>query len=75
MTLSDLKLNESAHIVGFSTDSPACRQKLFACGLVPGAEVCVIRIAPLGDPLQICVDGNLMLSIRKSEGQNVTVRT
>ena len=32
---------------------PAFRQKLFSLGLLPGAEFDVVRVAPLGDPLEI----------------------
>ena len=33
--------------------SPVFRQKLMALGLLPGSTFQLIRIAPLGDPLQI----------------------
>lgn len=72
VTLADLKLGDSANIVGLSVVNSADRQKLFACGLIPGARITVVRVAPLGDPLQIRVDG-VVLSIRKTEGLNVTV--
>jgi len=72
MNLSDLKLGEKAKIISFEAGA-ACRQKMFAYGLLPGAEVSIVRIAPLGDPVQIRLDGDIMLSIRKSEGRNVKV--
>jgi len=70
--LSDLKLGQRAKIIGFEAMGAACRQKMFAYGLMPGSEVELVRLAPLGDPMQLSVDGDVMLSIRKSEGQNVT---
>lgn len=73
VTLSDLKLGQHATVVSFDTRSAASRQKLFACGLIPGAQVLVQRIAPLGDPMQIRLDGDILLSIRKSEGRDVKV--
>jgi ferrous iron transport protein A len=72
-SLSDLELGQKAKIIGFDACNAACRQKLFACGLIPGAEVSIVRVAPLGDPLQIRLDGDVMLSIRRSEGYNVKV--
>lgn len=72
-TMSEMQLGESAEISSLTTSSPAARQKLFACGLLPGATVKLVRIAPLGDPLQIQLDGDIMLSIRKSEAQDVKV--
>ncbi|MBD2811218.1 ferrous iron transporter A [Xenorhabdus sp. Vera] len=41
-------------ILGFSPDiNPAYRQKLLSIGVLPGATFKVIRIAPLGDPIQV----------------------
>jgi Fe2+ transport system protein FeoA len=41
-------------------------------GLVTGAEVKVVRVAPLGDPIEFEVKG-YSLSLRKSEARNVFV--
>jgi len=41
-------------------------------GLVSGAEVKVIRVAPLGDPVEFQVKG-YSLSLRKSEARNITI--
>ncbi len=46
--------NHLYKIVGFSAEiNPAYRQKLLSLGLLPGSFFNVIRIAPLGDPIQI----------------------
>ncbi len=71
--MSDLEVGCYANISALNISNLADRQKLFACGLIPGAKVKVVRIAPLGDPLQIQLDDDIMLSIRKSEVQNVKV--
>jgi Fe2+ transport system protein FeoA len=39
---------------------------------VSGTEVEVVRVAPLGDPIEFTVKG-YSLSLRKSEAQNITV--
>ncbi len=72
INLSDLQAGKTARVVGIELASPAARQRLFACGVVPGAEVTVERIAPLGDPMQVKIE-NLQLSIRKAEGRYVKV--
>jgi ferrous iron transport protein A len=41
-------------------------------GVVPGAPVCVVRSAPLGDPLEIRVR-NYHLALRRSEAQTIDV--
>ncbi len=42
-------------------------------GLTPGVKVKIVRVAPLGDPLDIVVRG-YNLSIRKNEASLVIVR-
>jgi ferrous iron transport protein A len=41
-------------------------------GLVRGAEVEVVRVAPLGDPIEFTVKG-YNLSLRKSEAQKIEI--
>ncbi|KXK45505.1 MAG: ferrous iron transport protein A [Bacteroidetes bacterium ADurb.Bin141] len=43
-------------------------------GCIPGENVRVERVAPLGDPIAITVAGYI-LSIRKSEAETVLVST
>ena len=56
-------------IVGFD---PACdrdyRHKLLAMGFMPGSVFKVLRIAPLGDPIEIEIKG-FLLSLRAKECQ------
>lgn len=41
-------------ITGFSNEiSPAYRQKLLSLGMLPGSQFDVVRVAPLGDPIEI----------------------
>lgn len=72
-SLSDLQLGDKAKVLSIEINSPADRQKLFACGLVPGAEISVVRIAPLGDPMQVRLEGDVLLSVRKSDASYVKV--
>ena len=40
-------------ITGFSREiSPAYRQKLLSLGMLPGSSFNVVRVAPLGDPIE-----------------------
>lgn len=49
-----LAYNHLYKIIGFDAAiSPAYRQKLLALGMLPGSWFRVLRIAPLGDPIQI----------------------
>jgi len=73
INMSEMKLKDKATIFSFDIPNPADRQKLFACGLIPGATVAVAHIAPLGDPMQLRLNGDILLSIRKSEARYVKV--
>ncbi len=42
-------------------------------GVTPGVHVKVIKVAPLGDPIEINVRG-YELSLRKSEASNIEVK-
>jgi len=48
------------------------RKRLLDMGLVPGAEISVVRVAPLGDPVEYMVKG-YRLSLRRSEAAHVLV--
>ena len=54
-----------------ASDHPAA-QRLLAMGLLPGTEVEVVQIAPLGDPLEIAFRG-MRLSLRKADAAAVQV--
>jgi ferrous iron transport protein A len=47
-------------------------QRLMDMGLVKGAEIKVIRFAPLGDPIEFNIKG-YHLSLRRSEAQQILV--
>lgn len=50
----------------------AFRRRIMEMGLVPGVQVAVVAVAPLGDPLTLALRGG-RLSIRKSEAARVLV--
>ena len=73
LTLGKMKKGQCGYVVGFSKDADkSYRAKLLALGITPRAHVCVKRIAPLGDPLQISVRGS-QISLRKAEADVVKV--
>jgi ferrous iron transport protein A len=69
--LSDLKLGERAKIVGVA-GGDGISVRLLEMGMVPGSEVKLIGVAPLGDPLEFELRG-YRLSIRRSEAARVSV--
>ena len=52
----------------------AFRRRLLEMGLVPGASVRIITVAPLGDPLQIEVRGG-QWSLRRAEAAQIAVES
>ncbi len=50
-----------------------CAQQLLELGLTEGEEVEVVRLAPLGDPMEIRIRGYL-LSVRRRDATAVSVK-
>jgi Fe2+ transport system protein FeoA len=67
--LSDLKIDQKAKILNIKSQFLS---KLLAMGLIPDAEIKLIRFAPGGDPIEFEIKGYL-LSLRKSICQGVEV--
>ena len=77
LTLDQLTAGSLATIEGFQSipsqsASHSFRRKLLALGVTPGAELEVIRFAPLGDPMEIKIRG-FSLSLRKHEAEIIQV--
>lgn len=66
MQLSDLTIGSKARIIALAAGEKTYRHRLISMGLIPGTEFTVLRVAPLGDPVEICVRG-FALSLRKNE--------
>ena len=64
--LKDMHVGDIGRVVEFDKSFQPYRQKMLAMGLTPGTEFTVIRIAPLGDPIEIRVRGT-DLSLRQNE--------
>lgn len=50
------------------------RRRLLELGLVPGTQVVIVGVSPLGDPLELEVRGS-RLSIRKKEALAIEVES
>ena len=68
-TLAELPLGRSGKVTAVE-GARAFRRRLLEMGLVPGTDVRVITIAPLGDPLRIEMRGG-QWSIRKQEAAQI----
>jgi Fe2+ transport system protein FeoA len=69
--LSQLKPKERGIITKVGGDRPV-RRRILDMGVVPGTEVEVVKVAPLGDPVELLIRG-YHLSLRKEEAGEIFV--
>ena len=71
-TLAEIQVGQDAVIVSVNCKSKALRCHILNMGLTPGAEVTLIKTAPLGDPMEFRLRG-YELTLRKEDAQNIIV--
>lgn len=71
MTLSDLKQGAIGIVKEFTDLEMSV--KLMEMGCLPGEEISVARIAPLGDPIAVNVSG-YQLSLRRYEASTIILQ-
>ena len=71
MTLDKLNVGESAIITAVGGDGPL-RLRLLDMGLIPKTRVSLIKIAPMGDPIEIHVRG-YELTLRKEDAGRIEI--
>ena len=72
MTLRDLQIGQYARIESVRGEG-ALRQHFLDMGVIPGAEVEVVRLAPLGDPMEVRIHG-YELTMRLADADHITVQ-
>jgi ferrous iron transport protein A len=70
--LKQLAVGESAKVIGFDKTRKAYRKRLLAMGLTPGTRFNIVRVAPLGDPVEIKLRG-FSLTLRKDEAETLII--
>ena len=71
MRLSELKVGDKAVVTALKAES-VIRRRIIDMGLIKGTQFKVLRVAPLGDPIEIFFKG-LYLAMRKTEADGVMV--
>ncbi|MEN6340091.1 MAG: ferrous iron transport protein A [Clostridiaceae bacterium] len=69
MTLDELKVGQTATIRSVGGEG-ALRLRFLDMGLIPKTKVTLIKAAPMGDPIEICVRG-YELTIRKDDARRI----
>lgn len=70
-TLADLGLGRPALIVGVTAAAPL-RRRLMEMGALPGTRIEVVRVAPMGDPIEVRLRG-YSLSLRGADARAIAV--
>ena len=70
--LGEMPIGTVGRVLGSENILRGYKGKLLSMGLTPGTEFTVIRVAPLGDPIEISVRG-FHLSLRKQEADALVV--
>ena len=71
VSLAELRRGERGRVGEGDAAHPAS-PRLLAMGLLPGTEVTVVQVAPLGDPVEVEFRG-MRLSLRKTDAAAVRV--
>ena len=71
MTLREVQVGQTAKVVKLHGTGPV-KRRIMDMGITKGQVIHVIRVAPLGDPMEITVR-NYELSVRKADAEMIEV--
>ncbi len=71
MTLNQLKVGENGVILSVG-GTGALRQHFLDMGVIPGAEVTVVKFAPMGDPIELQIHG-YELTLRLADAAQIEI--
>lgn len=72
MTLKELEIGKSAVITAVGGEG-ALRQHFLDMGVIPGAEVTLVKYAPMGDPIELRIHG-YELTLRLADAQKIDIQ-
>ncbi|NLZ48904.1 MAG: ferrous iron transport protein B [Clostridiales bacterium] len=73
MTLKELKIGKTAIITKVNGEG-ALRQHLLDMGVIPGAEITIVKYAPMGDPVEVTIHG-YSLTLRLEDAAKIEVKS
>jgi len=71
MNLAKLKPGEKGKITAIGAIGPL-KRRLMDMGVLVGEEIRVMKVAPLGDPIEVSIK-SYSLSLRKKEAEGIAV--
>lgn len=72
MTLKELKPGQKGTVISIGERGPL-RRRIMDMGVTPGVIIKVIKVAPLGDPIEVNIRG-YELSLRKAEAEQIQIQ-
>ena len=70
-TLRDVKIGETVKVVKLHGEGPI-KRRIMDMGITKGVTVNVVKVAPLGDPIEVKVRG-YQLSVRKADAESILI--
>ncbi|MCX7117222.1 MAG: FeoA family protein [Legionellales bacterium] len=70
LKLTDLAPGDRVRLVDYGQTAMLYRRKLLSLGVTRGVELLVVRVAPLGCPVQVEIRGTT-LALRKEEAHHL----
>lgn len=72
MTLNELAIGNSARVVSVGGEG-ALRQHFLDMGILPEAEITLVKLAPMGDPMELLLHG-YELTLRLEDARKITIQ-
>ena len=71
MTLNELQIGKTARILKVGGKG-ALRQHFLDMGVIPGTDVTLVKLAPMGDPMELRVHG-YELTLRRDDAKKIEI--
>lgn len=71
LTLDKAKTESRVTVVKVNGEKPI-KRRLMELGILPGSDIFVDKVAPLGDPIQLTVK-NSQITLRKHDAANIII--
>ena len=71
MTLNELRIGQSA-VVSTVGGEGALRQHFLDMGVIPGAQITLVKFAPMGDPMELRIHG-YELTLRVDDARKIEI--
>ena len=70
-SLNELNIGDIGKVINLGEKGPS-RRRLMDMGITPGVEIEIVKVAPLGDPIEVNIRG-YELTLRKEEAKQIKV--